>query len=251
VLERRAIIVDIGNTRVKWAWIERGALKVGEPFSSRAETLKPHLDARWGSIARPDLVYVSNVAGSALGLKLADWIAARWRAELRLVRPTESGFGVTNGYERPDRLGVDRWVGLIALRRYFPGPACLADCGTALTLDALDAEGRHLGGVIAPGPALMKKSLAIETSAIREFDGGGFGALGRNTAEAVANGVAGACVGLVEKTVSELSARLGCAPCLVITGGGGSQLAAQLAIPSRLDPHLVLKGLLTIVETEL
>lgn len=245
------ILVDAGNSRIKWGRAEAGLIRAAPPFPSGSAELAGHLDSRWGSLEPPRAVYVSNVAGPELAEGLAAWVASHWGIEIRFAVARKAACGVTNGYERPETLGVDRWVGLIGLRRHYGVPACLADCGTATTFDVLDAEGRHLGGLIAPGLASMKRALLRETHGVATFesdDNPGF--LGRSTAAAVRNGVLHASAGLLEKCLAEAAGLLGRRPVLVLSGGDGAAIGRCLGIPYRFDADLVLRGLLTLAETE-
>jgi type III pantothenate kinase len=238
------LLVDIGNTRVKWGLGKGGRIEAGEPFSSDPAVLGSHLDRCWSAMGRPDSVWVSNVAGAETADRLANWVAAAWGLSVRFVKPEAQGCGIRNGYEQPEKLGVDRWVSLIALGNRHPLPACAVGCGTALTLDVLDAGGRHLGGLIAPGLNLMKRALLRETHGIREIEGGIPALLGRTTAAGVEGGSLYACTGLIEKVVREASERLDAELHLVLSGGDAETLAAHLGIPCRVAPHLVLEGLL-------
>lgn len=249
-MTRRLILADIGNSRVKWGRAERGRLFSGEAFATEATRLAEHLDRHWGALEPPEAVYVSNVAGADIAEHLSKWVAARWGVLPRFARAEAARCGVVNGYENPGQLGVDRWVGLIGLKGHYPLPACLADCGTALTFDVLDAGGRHLGGLIAPGPAAMRRVLLQETRGIGEVDGGAAEGLGRNTAAGVAGGVLRACAGLVEKSAREAAGRLGRTPTLVLAGGDGEAIGRYLDIPHRFDGDLVLEGLLILAEND-
>ena len=239
--EKGCLLVDIGNSRVKWAVAEHGELKVGAAFPSDAAEFGKSLDRLWRDMGAPRAAHASNVAGDAMADRLAEWVARRWNLPVRFARSEARAHGVINGYRQPERLGVDRWMGLIALRHDYALPACLVDCGTALTLDVLDETGRHLGGLIAPGPALMRRALLRETQGVRPEGTAAGGPLGLDTA---------ACAGLVEKTLSELAPALDRAPTLVLSGGDGGLLGQALPIPYRLAPDLVLRGLLIIATTE-
>ncbi|BBL75139.1 type III pantothenate kinase [Methylomagnum ishizawai] len=244
-----SLLVDIGNSRLKWAVAsDAGELRVGPAFPSSAAGLEEHLECHWGGLEAPDAVHVANVAGAATAGRLAAWVARQWRLPVHCVRSQAVGYGVTNGYLEPERLGVDRWVGLVALRRDYPLPACLVDCGTALTLDVLDAAGRHLGGLIAPGPALMRRALFQETQGVRPGGEPALDILGRDTASGVAGGIMAACAGLVEKTLAGLA--FDRPPTLVLAGGGAAALASALSPLCRLAPDVVLRGLFIIATTE-
>lgn len=242
------LLVDVGNSRLKWGRAVAGRLVVGESFPSAAEGLAERLDRRWTGLPKPGAVYVSQVAGPGVAVVLGAWVAARWGVPARFIRGEPERCGVINGYQRPEQLGADRWAGLIGLCRHYPLPACLVDCGTALTVDLLDGGGRHLGGWIAPGLALMRRALARDTAGVGAPAGGGGAPPGRNTADGVAGGVLWAAAGLVEKIAAGAGPAL--APGLVLTGGDGEAVGRCLALPYRIDPDLVLKGLLTIAESE-
>jgi type III pantothenate kinase len=249
-MDEALLLVDIGNSRVKWGRACGEKMTVGEAFPSQPDGLEPCLDRHWGRLAAPRAVYASSVGATEAAARLSAWVARRWAVPLRFAAAEARGYGVVNGYQRPAQLGVDRWLGLVALRSDYGLPSCLVDCGTALTLDALDAEGRHLGGLIAPGLALMKRALFRETQGIREEEGiaASLG-LGRDTASCVESGVLLACAGLVEKAYGELTGRLGVPPVLALSGGGGAALGHALAVPYRLAPDLVLRGLLLSAAT--
>lgn len=249
-MAKRWLLVDIGNSRVKWANADGDSFQVGSAFPSAFATLRAQLDQHWRGLAAPDAVYIANVTGTATAELLTAWIAEHWRVPVRFARSVAAAEGVVNGYTRPEQLGVDRWVGLIALRHEAELPACLVDCGTALTFDLLDQNGQHRGGLIAPGLALMKQVLLKETHGVTEVEGQIPEALGRDTAAGVASGVLRALAGLVEKAWREAYECVGVAPDLVLVGGDAARLGACLAMPYRLLPDLVLRGLLILAESD-
>lgn len=249
-MTRGRVLVDMGNSRVKWAREEEGRLTVGPPFPSDSAALVGQLDFHWGTLEAPRAVHAVNVAGAEMAAALARWVSARWGVPVHFARAEAESCGVTNGYRQPETLGVDRWIGLIGLWRHYGLPACLADCGTALTFDVLDAEGRHLGGLIAPGLALMKRALLQETSGIRVVEAETSGFLGRDTAAGVESGVRHACAGLLEKSLVEAAKLLGRTPALVLCGGDGESIGRCLGVPHRVDADLVLRGLLTLADNE-
>jgi type III pantothenate kinase len=244
------LLVDIGNSRVKWAWAEGESWVSGLPFPSERSGLERELDRHWGGLAGPAAVQVSNVLGSEFANVLAAWVARRWGCPIHYARSLAEGYGVVNGYARPERLGVDRWVALVGLRQMSGLPACVADCGTALTFDVLDGTGRHRGGLIAPGLGLMRRALALETHGVPAVEGEARDFPGRDTAAGVSGGVLLAGAGLIEKALRNTEALLGSRPILVLTGGDAETLGRCLAVPYRPAPELVLRGLLTIAETE-
>jgi type III pantothenate kinase len=174
-----ALLLDIGNSRVKWACL-REPYRRGQRFAARGVLELTAVRARREAFARPFMragrgasLYVCNVAGAAVERQV---IAAARRAGLRapnFVRSTRSAGGVRTGYRDPWRLGTDRWLGLIGAHHEHPRAAlCIVSIGTAMTIDLLAADGQHRGGSIAPGPRLMIESLLERTAGIRARAGG-------------------------------------------------------------------------------
>ncbi len=250
-MNRTLLLVDIGNSRLKWALAQGRELHAGMPFCSAAKGLTARLERHWSALGPPASVHVASVAGPDRIATVGGWVRARWGLELRCARTEASRGGVSNGYERPAQLGVDRWLGLLGLHRAHALPACLADCGTAITLDVLDADGQHRGGLIAPGLATMQRSLSKDTHALGLTPGQwpDAGALGRDTAAGIRAGCVLACAGLVEKALAELG-HAGRAPVrLVMTGGDATTIGRRLAIPHVIDEPIVLRGLLAVAES--
>ncbi|BBA37270.1 type III pantothenate kinase [Methylocaldum marinum] len=243
------LLVDIGNSRVKWGIAQENRIVSGQSFASASESLGDSLDVHWLSLPVPHRIFACNVAGNEAERTITDWIRGHWRISSNFVRPADRGYGVVNGYERPEKLGVDRWVSLIASREFANRSICVADCGTALTFDVLDADGRHLGGLIAPGLALMKRALVQETKGIGNVGHDRSDFLGRSTSAAVQGGILTACAGLIEKSLERAAKKLGHAPDLLLTGGDAEVIAGVLDKPCRVVPDLILRGLLRIASS--
>lgn len=230
--------IDAGNTRIKWGvhdgrgWRARGALDTARSASLH-EAIRGALPA--------DLAVASNVAGEAAREAIA---AACERAglALRVVKSEARTLGVSNGYRDPAQLGADRWAALVAAHHAHRGGKLVVNAGTALTIDALDADGRFRGGYIIPGPGLMRRSLDHGTAALREAPGevSDFPA---STADAIASGAIAACAGAVERLARNMAAQGQPAPLIILSGGAALQLAPALAPPWELHENLVLDGL--------
>ena len=149
------LLVDLGNSRLKWVWLEAGRVGQAAALSHRAEDLRRQLDTGWGRMSAPGRVMLASVANSQRTEAFRAWVKGRWGLTVEQVYSRDKALGVTNAYAEPRHLGVDRWLALIAVHRRFPGPACIVDCGSAITIDGLAADGRHLGGLILPGLAMM------------------------------------------------------------------------------------------------
>ncbi|WP_353190488.1 type III pantothenate kinase [Pandoraea pnomenusa] len=199
----------------------------------------------------PASVWLTNVAGDAAeqavrmtlqtlwGMASADW--------LQVLRASESRAGVRNGYQTPSQLGSDRWASLIGAHAAWPGEHLLiVTLGTATTVEALRADGDYLGGLIAPGPALMLQSLAQGTAQLPTLDAAmpsGGQDFARSTTEAILRGCAAAQAGLVERSLAQLQAQLGAPVRCVLSGGARHALAQTLSVPYTEHDQLVPAGL--------
>ena len=246
------LLLDAGNTRLKWARA-RGTRLLGGGALSYAPPARFAVGLR--RLRREalgcDRVFVASVASATIERAIRRALRGAGRPVPRFVRVGRRSCGVVNAYAEPWRLGVDRWVALIGARSRLPGRAlCIASVGTALTLDLLDAGGRLRGGAIAPGPDLMVRSLLERTAGIARRAGGGAGAgrslYTRSTRGAIEAGARHACAALIERAVDEGRRRLGRRPLLLLTGGGASGLAPLLGGSWRRDDGLVMRGLLAL-----
>lgn len=229
---------DMGNTRGKF-WLGRdGKIEARAyiPHDGDMSSVLTHLPAEFSAV--PDAVLGASVLDDKTLEHFAEASRERWSLTPQFARSSAQHAGVINAYVDPSRLGVDRWLALIALSARAQD-VCVVDCGTAITVDVLRADGCHLGGYILPGLSMMAGVLLHETRRVR-FDPDAIIeglALGRNTGEAVKHGALAAVVALIEKTVAEH-------PCaLVLTGGDAARVSASLACPHELQPELLLYGL--------
>jgi type III pantothenate kinase len=199
----------------------------------------------------PAGVWLTNVAGDAAeqavrmtlqtlwGMASADW--------LQVLRASESSAGVRNGYREPTQLGSDRWASLIGAHAAWPDEHLLiVTLGTATTVEALRGDGQYLGGLIAPGPALMLQSLAQGTAQLPTLEATmppGGQAFARSTAEAILRGCAASQAGLVERSHAQLESELGATVRCVLSGGARHSLAHALTLPFTEHDQLVTAGL--------
>ncbi len=253
--EYRALLFDVGNTRLKW-----GAMKNSRIVRSGSidhDKLKQQgfaaLTTRLPAIV--DYVLVSNVAGATFATRLAGVIGMHCDTDVHFARSEKEACGVKNAYRQPRRLGVDRWVALLGARAETRAAVCVVDAGTAVTIDALDKTGQHLGGQIIPGHRLMAAALSRETSAIgaakgsARNPGSGMGMFARNTGGAVQSGTISAVCGAIERAAKTMRSA-GLRPKIVLTGGDASRILKQLEGKVLHRPHLVLQGLAYMVQSK-
>lgn len=241
------LLVDAGNTRIKWAVAESHAplaqwLQAGAVTHDGIEQLA----SVWGGFDI-ERALLSNVAGAAVRARLEqvlqqcdpvlipEWQASR--AELG---------GIRNGYRQPTQLGSDRFFSAIGAHALFPQQALMvATCGTATTVDVIGADGVFRGGLILPGFGLMAGALARNTAQLPEVQAqGGAPLFADNTEDAIAAGCMAAQAGAIERAYADcLRAWPAEPPLCLLSGGAGMALSPHLAIPHRHVDNLVLPGL--------
>jgi len=235
------LCIDSGNTRLKWGlhdgghWVMHGALPQAD-----AVRLEQFLPAG----VQPQKVMIANVAGSVIGAYIETTLQP-WRQVTRHVVSTAAACGVSNGYARPEQLGVDRWCALIGARAMTQKPCLVVGCGTATTVDTLDEHGHFHGGLILPGYGLMRWSLARNTAQL-PLASGDWHEHPDNTDDAIATGCLEAQVGAIERAFSRIAAHPG-ATCLLF-GGNAPRLSALLTCPHLNLDNLVLEGLRVLAE---
>jgi type III pantothenate kinase len=235
------LAIDAGNTRVKWgvhdgnAWVATGAVE-----TAAASGLAP----AWAAAAAARQAIASNVAGEGVRSALEEACKSRGIA-LRIIASQATQLGVVNSYREPGQLGSDRWAALVAAHRLEPGNKLVVNVGTALTIDALAGDGRFLGGIIVPGPALMRRSLDRGTAGLRLTEGH-FDDFPRSTPDAITSGAIQAGAGAIAQ-MRDAMARLGLAPGrAILSGGAAAEIAPHLPMACSIHDNLVLDGLALI-----
>lgn len=254
------LLLDAGNSRLKWALCERGQFLHRGDFVYDWLALPAQFTAQWSALLKAGSVeklVLCNVAGEQLESPLRQWLATGISQEKALqetapltidsVVAQSQAFGVQCAYEQPAQLGADRWAALVTARHNIAGVSCVIDCGTALTIDVLSAEGVHMGGLIVPGRAMMRQSLLANTAQI-DVDTAADSAIFsvRDTASAVQAGIMAATVGAVQQVLRQCDEHGQPTPVCVVTGGGAQALLPFLPEGSVHKPEWVLKGLAII-----
>lgn len=231
-------LFDLGNSRLKCAPLEEG----------RAGTVVaiPHDGHRfadgWEQALPPrcDRACIASVGPPPLLEQLRMRLFER-DAKVERAYPETECRGVRIAYAEPSRMGVDRFLALLAAHAQGEGDALVVAVGTALTLDLLARDGRHLGGRIAPSPQLMREALNARAPHL-PVAGGEYAEFAADSPDALASGCEGAALALVERSLAEAERLLGSRPRLLVHGGGAPALLPGLPV-SRHLPSLVLDGL--------
>lgn len=246
------LLLDIGNTRIKWGYLNQGELQAGGALSCSGGDIALLFNEVRQCGGMPLRVVGSNVAGREYGALLQGEVAAHWGCEVEWLVTPSAAFGVVNGYDDPQTLGIDRWLALVAARQIVDGALCVIDCGTALTVDLLDRSGIHHGGMITTGLELMHTALVNNAegldmaSAWQVGDGALFAA--RNTADGILGGVRYALVALVDRIAVDAGGLLGDEVSVVLTGGDVRALKPYFQHEYLFEPDLVLKGIAAVAE---
>lgn len=234
------LLLDVGNSRIKWALVQPPGEWLAEGASKHDETGR--LLEEWDRFAPPSEVIASNVAGA----ERMRTFSAYWKSRnvpLRLTQASREAAGVLNLYERPEQLGSDRWAAMIGAWNRTRDACLVVSAGTAVTIDTLNERGEFMGGMILPGKQLMQKSLVAGTHALEDFAGQAVG-FPRNTADAATSGIATALSCTVQMAYQRLAALGEKPPPCLLTGGDAEWLSGQLQFSAIIAPRLVLEGLL-------
>ncbi len=234
----RCLQFDVGNSSAKWRMVVNGELSARGRYLPGDED---SLQALTSSVLQVDEIWVSSVAGPEAEQALAQLCVDSWGLSPLFARTAAATAGLRNSYSDPSRMGVDRWLAMLGARQRCSGRLCVVDAGSALTIDLVAAEGRHEGGYIIPGPALMERALLLDTDRVRFAEDVDYGlAPGTSTAEAVRHGIALAQVGAVQALLAQCGDN---PPTLFFCGGGGERLQALLGGGGQFIADLVFEGL--------
>jgi type III pantothenate kinase len=256
------LLFDAGNTRFKWALVRDGHM--GRQQALALHEL-PQFAAWLARAPAVERVVGVNVAGARFEKQLRSILHAARRPSPELVVASVEAAGVKNGYARPLQLGADRWAALVAAwhRAGCYRTVCAASIGTAVTLDLVDQDGYHRGGLIAPGPALMLDALLGRTAdiAARAMSAARGPRRARRapqhelvppladaTQAAIEEGCVASTAGFIDRTINQLTRRLGVRPVLFITGGGHQAVVERLRSACKPSDDLVLRGVAVLGE---
>lgn len=245
------LVIDIGNTRLKWAQYEQadpGArlMSQGAVYLERIDQLA---ETEWADLPPPEAMLGCVVAGQVVRKRVEEQLDL-WDLRPRWITAEAQAGGVINGYEHPVRLGSDRWAAMIGARARVVAsgqlrPLLMVMVGTAVTVEALDADGRFLGGLILPGFGLMLKALEMGTAGLK-VPTGEIRPFPTNTSDALMSGGAFGMAGAIERMHRQLCERCGAEPALYMSGGAAIKLLPMLNLPFELSDTLIFEGLLTL-----
>ncbi len=235
--------MDLGNTRLKWAFAERAADCRQAGAATWNDDIRSALVGAGPETSGPHAVWAASVVDDAREETVAAAVRECFGVPVNWVRTPREACGVRNAYAQPETLGVDRFLSMVAAYADGRAPCVLVSCGTALVLDALAADGRHLGGLIAPGATLMQQSVLGATAKVRPQSPGQLTDVATSTGDAVVSGCWQACAALVDRFIERMAGQLGASPQALLGGGGAPVLRNLLHHDVTMYPDAVLKGL--------
>jgi type III pantothenate kinase len=244
------LVVDVGNTRLKWAWLTSTGLSDQQAVVHRDAKPGMWTAALFESGPKPNRVLVSNVAGPVMAKTLIKLTKKVFRVDVEFVTAVPEYHGLINGYLDPKLLGADRWLALIGAWTKTRSAVCVVDAGTAVKVDSVDASGHHLGGLIVPGIHMMREALMNKTSDIAKAAEHSTpslaGVLANNTIGAVSRGAVFAIAGMADRAAEVIEQSTGGKPRLFITGGDAGMITGTMRTRGEIVPDLVLQGLAVI-----
>ena len=227
------LLVDVGNTAIKWRLANtEGLLDAGGSVSDVPSLCNAIEAEKWG------MAGLASVASDAAVVELIAALTASGATAVHRAKAQSSCLGLVSSYAEPERMGVDRWLAMLAAHARNEGALCVIDAGTAVTVDLVSAEGVHEGGYILPGADLMRRALTNETDRIQ------VNALevptiapGSNTQACVTAGSWRAVMGAVASTMAKYPQHRA-----LLTGGAAGALQ-DLGLVATNSPDLVMEGL--------
>jgi len=248
------LAVDIGNTRLKWALYEspQPGAAVHAQGAEFLENIDKLADGEWARLPAPAHMLGCAVAADAIKGRVEAQMEEVWDVTAHWVVSSAAEAGLANGYDHPTRLGADRWVAMIGawhhmLAQGSARPLVLAMVGTAVTVEAIDATGKFLGGMILPGHGIMLRALEsgtaglhVPTGDVREFP--------TNTSDALTSGGTYAIAGAIGCMVEHVRKHCGQEPACIMTGGAGWKMAPHMLMGFELVESLIFDGLLEMAQ---
>ena len=227
------LLLDVGNSAIKWRLANtEGLLDVGGSVSNVSSLCQCVEAEAWG------VAGLASVASDAADTELIAALIASREATVHRATAQATCLGLVSSYAEPERMGVDRWLAMLAAHVHNEGALCVIDAGTAVTVDLVSSEGVHDGGYILPGADLMRRVLSSETDRIQ------VGALetptigpGNNTGACVTAGSWRAVMGAVQSIMAEYPQHRA-----LLTGGAADALQ-DLGLAATHSPDLIMEGL--------
>ena len=251
----KILLMDIGNTRIKWGVLENRSLSGIESLltpHSRDFDFKPLFMCLPSDVKS---IVASCVLSKETQIKLAESFSDNFELVVEFIEPKNRFSGLTNGYTNPSKLGADRWAAMIGAHNEFGGNILVVDIGTAITIDYINSEGVHKGGQILPGLKSFFNILDQSTGSINTKINISDAATkdikkwGKNTEDAIISGAMSAISSTINDAVFSFNMQ-GSRPSVILTGGDAIYFKDVFDYSLSYRPNLVLEGLARILDEE-
>lgn len=247
------LLIDLGNSRCKYAMLQQdGSMEYGiqsySPFG-KLYSVKSLCD----KFENTEKVMICSVLSEKMNSEIKSTLVEKDGRDVFFLQPNENSFGIDLQYDDPSTMGADRLAALISVHEKNLGSSCIIDCGTAVTIDAINAKGVHQGGVILPGYETMEKALLANTKINMKQASEEFNLLANSTEAAIHTGCVSAVVGGIEYVVNKMASDHDVFQQIFLTGGAAEEVNAHFSksfqvLPLLLDANLVLDGLKVVAE---
>ena len=243
----KMLTIDIGNTRIKWAVWEGGQLVLDGDCEHKSVFTLELFESCIPVSEVINKICVANVAGESVVPALEQWAASRAIEDVVFLKVEKECCGVTIAYSEASSYGVDRWAALLGAKSIYKKDVCIIDIGTAVTVDFMNKEGQHHGGVIMPGLEIMQAALLENTAQIsidiKDCDENPMW-LASNTVDAVHSGTVQLLRAGLQSVCEQAIAQYGDSVAIILTGGMAGKILPLLRSSQIIHhPNLVLQGL--------
>lgn len=247
------IDIDAGNSNIKWRVFNHGSSHYGgeriKPGKFATELLQ-FLAAHQVATESVKKIRIASVLSDITNKIMCDALLNAIGIQPSILKSTVRSSGVTNNYQNPQALGVDRWCAILTAVNELrtankPLWSCVIDAGSAMTIDFINNNGVHQGGYITPGFAMQLRALFSDTEQVKVDAVSGFNELmpASNTADAVRRGVLLSMLSLIASSIKSFNSLHGCKAQIFITGGSAPQLLKLANFPMLYREHLVVDGI--------
>lgn len=247
------LLIDLGNTRIKWAELSDNAISFGGAKAHKNQNLAQLMPEMWAHLPRPESIWVANVAGDSYLHEMQAWFEKNWNLQAHFVNSASHYGDVKSAYKQAEKLGVDRWLNLIAARQQIKSPVCIVDCGSFLTIDVMDETGLHHGGYITSGLDMMYAALSYYSQGRLAFtfeQHENLLGLGTSTRECIVKGSCQMLVAFINQVTASAAKKFGAKTEFIITGGDTHLLLPFLTQHYHQRPALVFEGLALLARND-
>lgn len=250
----KLLLIDAGNTKLKWCCEDTASQELvargADGYVGAADAIITAINQKVG---KPDKVGISCVKSIPFKVELVDAVSRVWGITPFVASVESVAHGIRCSYEDPARMGVDRWLAMIAVRYRFRGCFCVVDSGSATTFDWVSSNGEHLGGFIVAGLRLSISALLAGTDqVIVDYDklSGADPLPGKSTTDAVYHGALFSCLSQVKEAYQYLLSVQDTGEVRMVLAGGDAQLLSShlTEIPHEIASDLVFEGLKVMLD---